>query len=123
MPDAQTYAAISEVVKSYVDGMCENDPAKLRYALHEKMCCIGHFDGGLEWDSRDAFIAGVDRAVDRPDPAPWHAINTISVVGDVAMVQVENIWLGDHYDETLTLLNHEGRWMIVSKVFYLRPAK
>ena len=123
MPDAQTYGAISDVVKTYVYGMCENDPAKLRHALHEKMCCIGHFDGGLEWDSREAFIAGVDKAVDRPDPAPWHAINTISVFGDVAMVQVENIWLGDHYDDTLTLLNHEGRWVIVSKVFFLRPAE
>ena len=123
MSDAQTYGAISDVVKTYVDGMCENDPAKLRRALHEKMCCIGHLDGGLEWDSREAFIAGVNRAVDRPDPAPWHAINTISVVGDVAMVQVENIWLGDHYDDTLTLLNHEGRWVIVSKVFFLRPAE
>ena len=123
MPDRSTYGQIADVVKTYVEGMCENDPDKLRSVLHEKMCCIGHFDGGLEWDSREAFIAGVNKAVDRPDPAPWHAINTISVVGDVAMVQVENIWLGDHYDDTLTLLNHEGRWVIVSKVFFLRPAK
>ncbi|AXI54502.1 hypothetical protein C1J05_08355 [Sulfitobacter sp. JL08] len=123
MPDKQTYAEIADVVKTYVEGMCENDPAKLRRAMHERMCCIGHFQGGLEWDSRDAFIAGVDKAVDAPDPAPWYAINTISVFGDVAMVQVENIWLGDHYDDTLTLLHHAGRWVIVSKVFYLRPEK
>ncbi len=121
MLDAQTCAEIVGVVKAYVEGMCENDPAKLRHAMHEKLCCIGHFDGGLEWLSRDDFIAAVDAAVKAPDPAPWYAINAISVAGDVATVQVEDIWLGDHYDDTLTLLRHENRWVIVSKVFYLRP--
>lgn len=121
MNGAKAYAEIAEVVRTYVEGMCLNDPAKLREALHEKSCIIGHFEGALEWDSRDAFIAAVDKAVDTPDPAPWHAVNTISVVGDVAMVQVENIWLGMHFDDTLTLLRHENRWVIVSKVFFHRP--
>ena len=123
MPDTQTYAEISGVVKTYVDGMCQNDPAKLRQAMHVNMSCIGHFAGGLEWDTRDAFIAGVADAVATPDPSPWHAISTIAVVGDVACVQVENIWLDAHYDDTLTLLKHDGRWVIVSKVFYLRPGE
>ncbi len=121
MLDAETSTEILAVVKTYVEGMCLNDPAKLRDAIHEKFCCIGHFAGALEWDTRDAFIAGVNQATDTPDPSPWHAVNTISVVGDVAMVQVENIWLGMHFDDTLTLLKHENRWIIVSKVFYLRP--
>ena len=94
---------------------------KLRDAMHEKSCIIGHYEGGLEWDTRDAFIAVVDKAVETPDPAPWHAIDAISVVGDVAVVQVQDIWLGVHYDDTLTLLKHDARWVIVSKVFYLRP--
>jgi len=75
----------------------------------------------LEWITRDAFAAFVDEAVTEPDPAPWYLINAMSVTGDVATVQVENIWLGQHYDDTLTLLLHENRWVIVSKVFYLRP--
>ena len=122
MLDTETYAEILEVVKTYVEGMCLNDPAKLRDAMHEKLCCIGHYEGGLEWDTRDAFIAAVNEAVDTPDPSPWHAVNTVSIFGDVAMVQVENIWLGMHFDDALTLLKHENRWIIVSKVFFLRPA-
>jgi Putative lumazine-binding len=121
MTNAQTYAEISLVVTSYVHGMCQNDPQKLREAMHEKSCIIGHFDGGLEWDTRDAFIKVVSGAVKTPDPAPWHVINAIAVIGDMATVQVENIWLGMHYDDTLTLLRHENRWVIVSKVFFLRP--
>lgn len=123
MLDPINYAAISQVVKTYIEGMCLNNPEKLRSAMHEKLSCIGHFESGLEWDSRDAFIAAVDKSVDTPDPSPWHAINAISIVGDIAVVQVENIWLGMHFDDILTLLKHEGRWVIVSKVFFHRPAK
>ena len=122
MSDAQTYTEILDVVKTYVEGMCRNEPAKLRAAMHEKLSCIGNFEGGLEWDTREGFIATVHAAVNTPDPSPWHAVNAISVAGDVATVQVENIWLGGHYDDTLTLLRHENRWVIVSKVFFLRPA-
>lgn len=112
---------IRKVVQDYVEGMCQADAARLRQALHPRMCCIGHAGGGLEWDDREAFIAGVLAAVTTPDPAPWMAIRAVSVMGDVAIVTVEDIWLGDHYDDALTLLHHEGRWQIVSKVFHQRP--
>jgi hypothetical protein len=121
MTDAKTFAEISDVVRAYVEGMCQNDAKKLCHAMHENMSCIGHFDGDLEWINRDAFVAYVDEAVGEPDPAPWYVINAISVTGDVATVQVEDIWLGQHFDDTLTFLFHENRWLIVSKVFYLRP--
>ena len=120
MPDLPDYAEISAIVTMYIEGMCWNDPEKLRRAMHEKACIIGHFDGGLEWETRDAFIAAVNDAVETPDPSPWYAIHSISVAGDVATVQVEDIWLGMHYDDSLTLLKHAERWVIVSKVFHLR---
>jgi len=37
-------------------------------------------------------------------------------------VHVEDIWLGQHFDDILTLLRHDGRWQIVSKVFHARPS-
>ena len=123
MQDAHTHAQIADVVRTYVEGMCQNDPAKLRAAMHEKACSIGHFEGGLEWEGREGFIGIVAAAVTEPDPSPWHAINTISVVGDVASVHVEDTLLGVHYDDMLTLLRHEGRWQIVSKVFFQRPTE
>lgn len=122
MPDQPVHDAITATVKTYVEGMCCNDPSMIREAMHEKMCCIGHYEGALEWDTRDAFIKGVQDATEKPDPKPWHMINQISVCGDIATVQVENIWLGMHFDDMLTLLYHDGKWVIVSKVFYLRPA-
>ena len=122
MQEVQTYTEIAAVVRTYVEGMCQNNASKLRAALHENACSIGHFEGGLEWESREGFIAIVAAAVKEPDLTPWHVINSISVVGDIATVQVEDIWLGMHFDDTLTLLRHEGRWQIVSKVFFLRSS-
>lgn len=122
MHDTRIYADIADVVRTYVEGMCQNDPVKLRDAMHPKCSIIGHFEGDLEWDGREDFIITVHKATIAPDPSPWHAINAISIAGDVATVQVENIWLGMHYDDTLALLRHEGRWVIVSKAFYLRPS-
>ncbi|MFN3845353.1 MAG: nuclear transport factor 2 family protein [Paracoccaceae bacterium] len=83
---------------------------------------IGHLEDWLEWETREDFITTIAASVMVPDPSPWYVINAISVVGDVARVRVEDIWLGAHYDDTLTLLRYEGRWQIVSKVFFLRQS-
>ncbi|MCP3970130.1 MAG: nuclear transport factor 2 family protein [Rhodobacteraceae bacterium] len=120
MNPGDTHPEIRRTVQTYVEGMCQGDREKLRAAMHPKACCIGHFEGGLEWDDREAFIAGVMDEVETPDPAPWYRINSLAVTGDMASVAVEDIWLGMHFDDLLTLLNHDGRWVIVSKVFYLR---
>ncbi|MGO1118601.1 nuclear transport factor 2 family protein [Rhodovibrionaceae bacterium A322] len=112
---------IAAVVATYVNGMCRGDAEELRSALHPRMSCIGHFDGSLEWASTEEFIGEVLSAVKEPDPDPWFEINSINVIGDVATVQVENIWLGMHFDDSLTLLHHEDRWQVVAKVFFLRP--
>ncbi len=120
MDGNRDFAAIAAVVEQYVRGMCAADADDLRAAMHPKMSCIGHFDGGLEWNDRDAFIAGVTGAVKTPDTDPWFSIGRISVTGDMAIAEVEDIWLGMHFDDVLTLLYHDGRWQIVSKVFCLR---
>ena len=52
MLDTKTYTEILEVVKTYVEGMCLNDPAKLRDAMHEKLCCgVPPLKWSTNWDS------------------------------------------------------------------------
>ena len=123
MSQVDDFAAIAAVVSLYAEGMCQGDPAKLRQAMHENACSIGHVDGGLEWDTREAFITTVMATVVEPDTAPWHRINAISVTGDTAVVQVEDIWEAMHYDDTLTLLKRNSRWQIVAKVFHYEFAE
>lgn len=122
MTPQESYPEIVDCVRAYIHGMCHAEPDLLRRSMHPKACSIGHIDGGTEWDHREAFIETVQAAVKTPDPDPWFRINSIAVTGDTAVVRVEDIWLGDHYDDTLTLLHVGGAWVIVSKVFYLRPS-
>ena len=105
-----------------IGAMVWGDGAMLRQAFHPKACCIGHFDGELEWDDLEAFIQGVSGEAAAPGSKPYWRINSMDVTGDMAIVQVENDWAGHRFDDTLTLLFHDDRWQIVSKLFYLRAA-
>lgn len=115
------FAAIEAVVSAYIEGMTRGDAALLRRAFHPKAEIIGHFEGGVEWDDLDAFIAVCEKAAKTGSDTAFFRIGSISVTGDTAIVQVEDDWEGMRFDDTLTLLQHDGRWQIVSKLFYLRP--
>ena len=113
-----TYEAIAAVVADYVAGMARGDAPLLRRAFHPNAASIGHFDGGLEWESVEEFIAACKTEAIAADAAvPAHEIESIAVAGDTAVVRVVNVWAGLDFRDTLTLLRHEGRWQIVSKVF------
>jgi hypothetical protein len=100
--------------------MTLGDAALLNKAFHPKAMCIGHYEGGLEWDDLNSFATTcAEAAKDGPQTAFWR-IQAISVTGDTAVVQVENDFAGMRFDDTLTLLHHDGHWKIVSKVFFHR---
>ena len=46
---SESFGAISDVVRTYVEGMVHGDSAKLETAFHENACVIGHWDGALGW--------------------------------------------------------------------------
>jgi hypothetical protein len=110
---------VAAVVRDYLDDMVFADEAKLHKALHPGFFCIGNFNGGLEWDSRDAFVAGVTANADPPaDGRYYHRILSTDVTGDAAMVKVENDYLGMRFTDYLTLLHLADGWVIVNKVFH-----
>ena len=110
---------IDAVVRDYLDGMVFADEARLHAALHPRFCCIGNFEGGLEWDSRDAFIAGVKANAAPPADGRYYSrVLSTDVTGDTAAVKVENDYLGMRFTDYLTLLRLDGGWVIVNKVFH-----
>jgi hypothetical protein len=112
------YEAIAAVVEDYVTGMARGDGTLLRRAFHPKASSIGHFDGDLEWASVEEFIADCEtEAIGAEAPVPPYKIESIAIAGDTAIVRVHDVWAGHNFRDTLTLLLHEGRWQIVSKVF------
>jgi len=120
MTNMKTIAAITEVVRSYVTAMTAGDRAALERMFFEKACEVGHFEGELLWNGRDAFIAMCEEAADPSAQAEW-AIRSLSVHGDIAVVHVEDDWAGMRFDDILTLLNHDGEWRVVSKVYRIQP--
>jgi hypothetical protein len=109
---------IARTIAAYVEGMARGDAKALRQAFHPRASSIGHFDGNLEWASLDEFIAACEaEAIPADAGVPAHEIETISIAGDTAVVRVVDKWAGLDFRDTLSLLFHEGRWRIVSKVF------
>lgn len=116
------FEEIAATIETYVEGMARCDAAALRRAFHPRACSVGHFDGGLEWDDVDAFARACEAEAIAPEaPSPPFEIESISVAGDTAVARVRNMWAGLAFLDTLCLLRHEGRWVIVSKLFLHLP--
>lgn len=115
-------ADIETAVRDYLDGMVYGDEAKLRRAFHPDARVIGHFGGTLEWSSVDEFAAACV-AADTPPPGTdyfWR-IRSLEIEGDTAFVDVIDDYLGIRFTDWLSLLHHDGRWVIVNKLFYAHP--
>jgi hypothetical protein len=119
MTSTETILAITEVVKTYVTAMSAGNRAELERVFFEDASEVGHYEGELLWNTRDAFIRMCEDEAGNSNEASW-AILSLSVQGDIAVVHVEDDWAGMHFDDILTLLNHDGAWRIVSKVYRIR---
>lgn len=115
-------ASIETAVRDYLDGMVYGDAVKLRRAFHPDARVIGHFNGTLEWSSVDEFSAACIAANTLPPGADYFwQIRSLEIEGDTAVVEVVDDYLGIRFTDWLSFLRHDGRWAIVSKLFYAHP--
>ncbi|MFO1091506.1 MAG: nuclear transport factor 2 family protein [Hyphomicrobiales bacterium] len=120
--DTSAQAAVTRVVNDYLDGMIYGDEAMLRRAFHPDCPQIGHLDGRFEYENLDQFIAWIrGETVLEPGTPYYSEIVTIDLAGDMAMVKVVDDAFGSRFTDYLTLVRHEGRWLIVSKTYYVHP--
>jgi hypothetical protein len=117
---SEAIEAITEVVRTYATGMVAGDRAALERIFFENSCEVGHFEGELLWNSRDAFIRMCEDEGDTTAKV-WWSIRNLSIHGDIATAHVEDEWAGMRFDTILTLLLHEGAWRVVSKVYRIQP--
>lgn len=120
MGKEESVAAIMDVVGTYVAAMTAGDRVRLESVFFDRASEVGHFEGELLWNSRDAMIRMCEEAGNPSTNANW-ALRSLSVLGDIAVVHVEDDWAGMRFDDILTLLHHEGAWRIVSKVYRIQP--
>lgn len=119
MTNADDVASVTGLVGNYVSAMTRGDRTELERMFFEAASEVGHYEGKLLWNSRDAFIRMCEDEGNASLKPDW-TIRNLSIHGDIAMVHVQNDWAGMRFDDLLTLLKHDGVWRIVSKVYHIR---
>jgi Putative lumazine-binding len=120
VPD-QRYAAVVEVLGTYLDGLYHSDTARLARALHPAARYVTASGGELLDMSMDEYLPIVAA---RPSPAATGAerrdrIVSVEFAGPVtAFARVECAVPPRSFVDLLTLVEVDGRWQIVSKVFH-----
>lgn len=115
---ANVYAAINQVIKSYVTGMTRGDAGALAKAFHSRAVIVGNVDGVEAFETLADFSAlCVDRAIPEGEPMPPYTVESISLAGDTAVARCLNSFDGQRYRDTLNLLRGAGGWVIVAKIF------
>jgi hypothetical protein len=113
-------AAITETVRAYYDGMLAGDALMLGRAFHPRASIVGNWEGALYWKSVAEFAEECKGLVANAGPAEWR-IETLSIMGDMALVRLGNRYAGVWYTDDLSLVKSDGAWRIVHKTFHPHP--
>jgi len=121
-PSTDDIRQIESVMDTYIRGGRSGDNDLLRLIFHDLATICGYV-------GPDLFAGPIEMFYD------WHAENgpaadlvagdmRIDVEGSAASVRVElDNWTGHRFTDFFTLVRIEGRWQIMSKVFYLHPVQ
>src|SRR5437762_1154274 len=101
--------AVTEVVRTYYDGMMAGDEAKLARAFHPRASIVGNEHGELAWATLDEFVAECKSAVAEAGPHEWR-IDGLSFEGDTALVRLGSQYAGVWYSDDLSLLRIDDAW-------------
>lgn len=119
MPTA--FAAIALTVQTYFDGLHHSDSRRLRQVFHPNARYVTATGDELVDLGMDDYLSMVDA---RPSPASRNEarrdqIVSIAMAGPKAAAVRVNCAIGDRYfTDLLTLIQVDGRWRIIAKVFH-----
>ncbi len=116
-------AAVNEVVLAYYDGMLAGDEVKLARAFHPRACVVGNYQGELEWQTFEEFVAECKEAAGDATGAYGWRIDGLSFQGDTALVRLGAEVAGERYSDDLSMVRIDGAWRIVHKTWYVHPAE
>ena len=114
---------IAKTVDLYFQGLYHSDVEKLKIAFGPQARVVGTFQGNPADFSLDEFlgIVGQTPAPSGQGEAYDMRIVSVDVTGDVALVKVEDLYLGLRFTDYLTLYEKDGGWIIIHKAFYHQP--
>lgn len=115
------YRAIAAVLTDYFDGLYYSDTDRLARVFHPLAQYVCATDGSLLYRTMADYFPVVAA---RPSPASrgegrQDRILSIEFAGPVTARAVLNCAIGDRFfTDWLTLVQLEGRWQVISKVFH-----
>jgi hypothetical protein len=112
-------AAVRQAVQHYFDGGRNRDSVALRKAFHPEARMLFARDGKLVLVPIGDYIARV--AADRLEPGEVDStvrrVVSVDVVGDAAIAKLELKRPDALLTDYMSLLEVDGRWVIVNKIF------
>ena len=113
-------AAVTEVVRTYYDGMFAGDEAKLARAFYPRTCIVGNERGEFTWSTLEEFVVECKEAAAHAGPHEWR-IGGLSFEGDTALVRLGGQFAAVWYSDDLSMVRIDDAWRIVHKTFYPHP--
>ena len=111
---------ITKVMQDYIEGARTGSGATMKASFDDTATICGYVDGDLfsgpiqdlyDWNDGNGPATEVECRFTR-----------IDVVGTAASVRLDvDNWTGHRFTDFFNLVKIDGRWKILSKVFYLHP--
>lgn len=119
--DASDFAEIEAVIGHYFQGHATGDGSHFERAFHPdaRMFSAGPDGEMRQLELREWFTGRNDPAPDEAERRRW--IESITVSGTIATARLILDYPGVVLHDAMTLVNAEGRWQIVNKVFVAYP--
>jgi hypothetical protein len=127
MTQEPAHARLRETVQNYFDGLHRSSGESLRAAFHPDARITGFSSqtGELGEMSLDEFVAFAEKqppASERGEPYDMTLVSA-DITGQVAMVKVEDLYLGKRFTDYLLLLDTDQGWRIHAKLWHAEPGE
>jgi len=110
-------AAVRAVVASYLHGLKFNDVASLKQAFWpEARLFWRKKDGSLGQLTQDDWYKGFAASAGKEEQGELR-IASLEITRDIASVKVVEDYPGSRYIDYVSLVNFDGQWKIVAKVY------
>ena len=116
--DARQRDAVVATVKLYFQGHATGDGEYFRKAFHPDAKLFWVKDGALAQKTAAEFAAGATGKAADDEAKRVRKVALVDITGDAAIVKVELDYPGMKIVDYLSLLQIDGRWQIVNKIFH-----
>ncbi len=121
MTKVNEYDAIARAIQHYINGAKSGNGDDMKTAFHEDATIFGYIGNDLFAGPIQQLFAWNDQ--NGPATGLQARIANIDLIDTVATVRLElENWTGHRFTDLFTLLNVDGEWKIMNKVFHQHSA-